>query len=174
MLFFVALKAFVLAHFKIICLNLTYKIYRMKAFQNFSAFQVVRNISLAVAFSATVASCTTMSSSRSKVGSSQANITNTKWTLADDVKGKKPTLNIESGRITGNGGCNSYFGDLMLDPTVGNFSTKNIGSTKMACENMSVESNFFSMLGETTKYVVNGNTLELYKDNLLLLKFTKQ
>ena len=146
----------------------------MKAFQNFSAFQVVRNISLAVAFSATVTSCTTMSSSRSKVGTSQANITNTKWTLADDVKGKKPTLNIESGRITGNGGCNSYFGDLMLDPTVGNFSTKNIGSTKMACENMSVESNFFSMLGETTKYVVNGNTLELYKDSLLLLKFTKQ
>lgn len=155
-------------------LNLTYKIYRMKAFQNFSAVQVVKQVTLALAFSATVASCTTMSSTRSKVGTTQANITNTKWTLADDVKGKKPTLNIESGKITGNGGCNSYFATLMLDPTVGNFSTKDIGSTKMMCDNMSVENNFFSMLGETTKYVVNGNTLELYKDNLLLLKFTKQ
>ena len=145
----------------------------MKAFQNFSAIQVVRNISLAIVVSATIASCSTVATSKSKLGTTQANITNTKWTLADNVKGKKPTLVVESGKITGNGGCNNYFADLMLDPTVGNFSTNNIGATKMACENMSEETNFFSMLSATTKYVVTGNTLELYKDNLLLLKFTK-
>ncbi|MGZ5197981.1 MAG: META domain-containing protein, partial [Kaistella sp.] len=55
-----------------------------------------------------------------------------------------------------------------------NFSAKNVGATKMACENMEVESNFFSMLNEATKYVVSGNTLELYKGNLLLMKFNKQ
>jgi hypothetical protein len=44
----------------------------------------------------------------------------------------------------------------------------------MACQNMEVEDNYFRMLNEATKYVVNGNTLELYKGNLLLLKFIKQ
>lgn len=140
---------------------------------NFPQKNIFRNISLAIFTVATFASCSTMSSSKTKVGTSQVNITNTKWTLADNVKGKKPTLVIESGKLSGNGGCNNYFADLMLDATVGNFSTKNIGSTRKACDNMSEETNYFSMLGAATKYVVVGNTLELYKDNLLLLKFTK-
>lgn len=144
----------------------------MKAAQ-FSKKNIFRNIFLAIFVLATVVSCTTMTTSKSKVGTPQPNIENTKWTLADQVKGKKPTLMIEASKITGNGGCNSYFGELILDRTVGNFSVKNIGSTRMACENMSEETNFLSMLGATTKYVVNGNTLELYKDNLLLLKFNK-
>ncbi len=133
-----------------------------------------QNISLAAILMAIFfASCSSMATSKNRVNSAQVNITNTKWTLADQVKGKKPTLVVDSGKITGNAGCNNYFGELMLDPTVGNFSTKNVGSTRMACDYMSEETNFFSMLGAATKYVVNGNTLELYKDNLLLLKFTK-
>lgn len=132
----------------------------------------MKNIFLALFAAVSIASCTSMSSSR--VGSSQANIANTKWVLADDVAGKKPTLNIESARVTGNGGCNSYFGDLALDPTAGNFTAKNVGATKMACQNMDVESNYFRMLNEVNKYVVNGNVLELYRGNLLLLKFNKQ
>lgn len=144
----------------------------MKAI-HFPQKNIFRNISLAIFTAATIVSCSTMATSKSKVGTPQPNIANTQWTLADNVKGKKPTLMIESARITGNGGCNNYFADLMIDRTVGNFSTKNIGSTKMACDNMSEESNYFSMLGVATKYVVNGTTLELYKDNLLLLKFNK-
>lgn len=132
----------------------------------------MKHIFLALFAAVSIASCTSMSSSR--VGSSQANISNTKWVLADDVSGKKPTLNIESARVTGNGGCNSYFGELALDPTAGNFSAKNVGSTQMACQNMDVESNYFRMLNEVNKYVVNGNVLELYRGNLLLLKFNKQ
>jgi heat shock protein HslJ len=48
-----------------------------------------------------------------------------------------------------------------------------MGSTKMMCSNIGVEQNFMDMMGKANKYVVSGNTLELYKDNLLLLKFTK-
>lgn len=144
----------------------------MKA-MNFSQKNIIKNISLAIFTTATIASCSTMATSKSKLGTEQPNIVNTQWTLADNVKGKKPTLVIEAARITGNGGCNNYFGDVMLDRTVGNFSTKNVGSTRMACNYMSEETNYFSMLGAATKYVVSGNTLELYKDNLLLLKFTK-
>ena len=132
----------------------------------------MKNIFLSIFATVALASCSSLSST--KVGGSQANIAGTKWILADQVKGKIPTLNVEADKITGNGGCNSYFGEVLLDATAGNFSAKNIGSTKMACADMSVESNFFSMLSEVNKYVVSGNTLELYKGNLLLLKFNKQ
>ena len=132
----------------------------------------MKHVFLAIFAAAVMGSCSTMSSS--KVGSSQVNIANTKWILAEQVKGKTPTLNVESNKITGNGGCNSYFGELMLDPTAGNFAVKNVGATKMACQNMEVEDNYFRMLNEATKYVVNANTLELYKGNLLLMKFNKQ
>ena len=144
----------------------------MKAI-HFSQKNIFRNISLAIFTAATIVSCSTVATSKSKVGTPQPNIDNTQWTLADNVKGKKATLVIESAKITGNGGCNNYFADVMIDRTVGNFSTQNIGATKMACPNMSEETNYFSMLGAATKYVVNGTTLELYKENLLLLKFNK-
>ncbi|MCJ8497718.1 META domain-containing protein [Chryseobacterium salipaludis] len=144
----------------------------MKAWTSVSA--PVRHSMAALALATGLFSCTTMGVSRSKVGSSQANISNTQWTLAETLKGKQPTLVIEPGKVTGNGGCNNYFGELLLDPTVGNFEVKNVGATKMACPNLSEESTYFSTLSAANKYVVSGNTLELYKDNLLLLKFTKK
>lgn len=132
----------------------------------------MKNIFLAAFAAVAIASCSSLSTS--KVGTAQPNISNTKWVLADDVAGKKPTLNIESAKVTGSGGCNNYFGGVTLDAKAGNFSVSNVGATKMACQNMEVESNFFSMLNQADKYVVNGNTLELYRGNLLLLKFSRQ
>jgi heat shock protein HslJ len=131
----------------------------------------MKNIFLVLIAVATMISCSTMSSS--KVGGTQANISNTKWNLADIVKGIQPTLNIESGKLNGNSGCNNYFGELSLDATAGNFSVKNVGSTRKACDNMEVENNFLKMLNEADKYVVSENTLELYKGKLLLMKFNK-
>lgn len=122
-----------------------------------------------------MASCSAIPSlGKSKVGASQTNIVNTQWTLADNnLSGKKPTLIVENGKISGNAGCNNYFGNLVLDATAGNFNAEKIGSTRMACDNSASENNFLDMLDEADKYVVTGNTLELYKGNLLLLKFTK-
>ncbi len=106
-------------------------------------------------------------------GGKQPSLVNTKWQLADQVKGKTPTLNIENGKITGNGGCNNYFGNLTADEATGSFSAGSIGATKMACPNMDAEQAFFGMLPKANKYRVSGNSLELYKDGLLLLKFSK-
>ena len=131
----------------------------------------MKNIFLSLFAAATVLSCSTMNTS--KVGKTQPPIKNTSWTLADNVKGTKPTLVIETGKVTGNGGCNNYFGTLSVDTTAGNFSAKELGSTRKMCDNMEVETNFMKMLGEADKYVVNGTMLELYKGNLLLLKFNK-
>ena len=134
----------------------------------------MKNLFLSICAAAVLASCGAMSgSSSSKVGKAQPSLANTKWALADNVKGKIPTLNIDGEKINGNGGCNNYFGTAKVDPATGNFSAGQMGSTKMACDNMSVEQNFMDMVGKANKYVVSGNTLELYKDNLLLLKFNK-
>lgn len=134
----------------------------------------MKNLFLSICTAVVLVSCGTMSSpSASKVGKAQPALTGTKWALADNVKGKIPTLNIESEKITGNAGCNNYFGSAKIDPSSGNFSAGALGSTKMACDNMSVEGNFIDMMGKANKYVVTGNILELYKDNLLLLKFNK-
>ena len=108
-----------------------------------------------------------------KVGKSQASITNTKWVLAERVKGNQPTLHIENDRINGNAGCNNYFGGVEIDAASGKFIPSKMGSTRMACKEMSAESNYLSALGNVNKYVVNGNQLELYKDGLVMLKFTK-
>lgn len=134
----------------------------------------MKNLFLSICTVAFLASCGTMAnSSASKVGKSQPSISATKWVLADNVKGKTPTLNIEGSKVNGNAGCNSYFGTLSTDTSSGSFSASQLGSTRMACDNMSVEQNFMSMMGKVNKYVVSGNTLELYQDNLLLLKFNK-
>lgn len=135
----------------------------------------MKKIFLSLCTAAVLASCGTMSnsSSASKVGKAQPSISNTKWALADNVKGKTPTLQIEGSRVNGNAGCNSYFGTLSTDASSGTFTASQLGSTKMACDNMSVEQNFMTMMGKVNKYVVSGTTLELYQDNLLLLKFNK-
>lgn len=133
----------------------------------------MKNFFLSICAAAVLVSCGAMSGSASKVGTSQPSLANTKWTLADNVKGKVPTLNIEGEKINGNAGCNNYFGTAKLDASTGSFSAGQMGSTRMMCDNMSVEQNFMDMMGKANKYVVSGNTLELYKDNLLLLKFNK-
>ncbi|UOE37177.1 META domain-containing protein [Chryseobacterium oryzae] len=134
----------------------------------------MKNIFLSICTFALLASCgTTKNASAAKVGKEQPSIVNTKWALADNVKGQIPTLQIEGSKINGNSGCNRFFGGVVMDTTSGKFETSGVGSTRMACNNMSVEKNFLDMLQKANKYVVSGDTLELYQDNLLLLKFNK-
>ncbi|WP_265428982.1 META domain-containing protein [Chryseobacterium sp. YIM B08800] len=134
----------------------------------------MKNLFLSICTFAVLASCgTTKNASSSNVGKAQPSIANTKWVLADNVKGQVPTLNVEGSKINGNAGCNRYFGGVTMETASGKFEASQMGSTKMACANMSVEQNFLDMLNKANKYVVSGTTLELYQDNLLLLKFNK-
>ena len=56
----------------------------------------MKNLFLSICAAAVLASCGSMTSaSASKVGKAQPALANTKWTLAETVKGKVPTLNIE-------------------------------------------------------------------------------
>lgn len=131
----------------------------------------MKNTILAFCSFILLASCGAM---KSKVGTAQVSLDNSSWKVTENVKGNAPTLVMDAGRISGNAGCNNYFStQVNIDPTAGNFSVKNIGSTRKMCENMDVESTYLKMLDETTNYIVKDNTLELYKGNLLLLRFTK-
>ncbi|SEH62406.1 META domain-containing protein [Epilithonimonas hominis] len=120
-----------------------------------------------------IVSCTSRLGNSSKLGKTQASITGTQWVLADDIT-NRPTLVIEQNRISGNAGCNNYFSEATIDTSAGNFSAKNIGSKRKMCNNMITETAYLEVLPKVNKYVVTESTLELYKDNLLLLKFTKQ
>ncbi|HAP96030.1 META domain-containing protein [Epilithonimonas hominis] len=120
-----------------------------------------------------IVSCTSRLGNSSKLGKTQASITGTQWILADDIT-NRPTLVIEQNRISGNAGCNNYFSEATIDTSAGNFSAKNIGSTRKMCNNMITETAYLEVLPKVNKYVVTESTLELYKDNLLLLKFTKK
>lgn len=133
----------------------------------------MKKLFLTTILALTLVSCTSRLGNASKLGKNQAPITGTQWVLADDVA-NRPTLLIEQNRISGNAGCNNYFSDATIDTSAGNFSVKAIGSTRKMCNNMTTETTYLSVLPEVNKYVVTETTLELYKDNLLLLKFNKQ
>lgn len=132
----------------------------------------MKNIFLSIFAIIILASCSSVATSK-KLGSSQPSIAGTNWVLSDNVKGNTPSMKIENGKITGNSGCNNYSGELILNAANGGFSAGNVATTRKMCDNMNVESNFLQMLSQTNKYVVNGITLELYKDNLLLMKLNK-
>ena len=133
----------------------------------------MKNFFLAISAVAVLVSCSSVSTS-SKAGKSQANVVDTSWTLAEQVKGEVPTLKFEAGRVSGNAGCNTYFGEATLEASSGTFKAGELASTKKMCPNISVEQNYLKMLSEVNRYVVNGTVLELYKDNLLLMNFNKK
>lgn len=133
----------------------------------------MKNFLLALLAFITVWSCTAIGTV-SKVGSKQPSIYNTQWIVQDGGSSPAATLLIEDNRIAGNAGCNSYFGSLTLNPNTGGFQASQIGATKKACPDMTGEANFLSVLDNANHYVVNGSVLELYKDNLLLVRFTKR
>ena len=81
-----------------------------------------------------------------------------------NLEGRVPHIifNIEGNRISGNGGCNSFFGGF--ETKAGNRITfSQIGATQMACQNLETESEFFKVLESADNYFVDGDKLVLNK-----------
>lgn len=74
-----------------------------------------------------------------------------------------------SGRISGKAGCNRYFGKILFDQA--RISISGVGSTQMACADSELESLYLKHLSAVNRYQLNGNNLQLYKDQELLLQF---
>ncbi|RYF16918.1 MAG: META domain-containing protein [Flavobacteriales bacterium] len=102
----------------------------------------------------------------------------TKWELSE-WPGKtlptaaKATLNISGGnKIGGKSFCNSYGGNAVINGNAIQFSK--IFRTKMYCEAVGdAENKYYADLEKVTAGKVSGNKLYLYKDETLLLVFSK-
>lgn len=106
----------------------------------------------------------------------KTNLENSQWVLEDNniVNSNEITLSIEKGKISGNASCNNYFGNLHYEASTNKFSINNLGVTRMHCPKMSTENNFLGILEKVNKYQLKQDYLELYKDQILLLKFKKK
>lgn len=82
-------------------------------------------------------------------------------------------LDTRETRVNGFAGCNGFFGNYELK--AGNRITfSKMGSTLMACPNLSTEQELLKVLETADNYVVSGNTLELNKARMApLARFVK-
>jgi len=102
----------------------------------------------------------------------------TKWELSE-WPGKtlptaaKATLNISGGnKIGGKSFCNSYGGSAVINGNAIQFSK--IFGTKMYCEAVGdAENKYYADLEKVTAGKVSGGKLYLYKDETLLLVFSR-
>lgn len=88
---------------------------------------------------------------------------------------KKPTLvfDLKENKISGNGGCNNYFGPIKIE---GNkISIGDLVSTKMFCEGVE-EHAFLMKLKEINRFYAteDGKSLSLFKGDLIIMQFTKK
>ncbi len=86
------------------------------------------------------------------------------------VGSKKPHLRFDTERVSGNDGCNNFFGGYTLNED--NLKFGLLGSTRMACPHIEgFEMVFNKMLSMTTRYHISGNRLDLFEDEKLLASF---
>ena len=92
--------------------------------------------------------------------------------ILNDNDTKEPHFELKSpdNRITGNGGCNGFGGTYIL--TKGNgIRITNLISTKMACVEITYESEFLNVLAKADNYFVKGDSLLLNINDKVLAKF---
>lgn len=89
-------------------------------------------------------------------------------------KGKKPyflKLNSKDGKFSAFAGCNAIMGSYVM-PSANILAFFEVGLTRMACPNMKLETNFFTMLEKTNSYLLDKETLTLFgKGKLILARF---
>lgn len=94
-----------------------------------------------------------------------------KITVKQQAKEAHVVLKTEENQITGNGGCNSFFGTYQLLPG-DRIQISPLGSTKMACLNDNVEDEFLKILAIADNYTIKNDTLSLNKARMApLAKF---
>ena len=80
-----------------------------------------------------------------------------------EVFGKEAYIRFDTkDSITGNLGCNSFFGSFTTQDK--NISFENVGSTKMMCPNMKTEDAFANVLQNTKTYEIKGETLNFFDE----------
>lgn len=94
--------------------------------------------------------------------------------VEDVFKGKTPsmTVDFDTKRISGNGGCNRFNGSFTLES--GMFSAPNLASTMMMCPFENRESEFHAALAKSSKVtILNSNKLTLENEGKVIAEFVK-
>ena len=101
------------------------------------------------------------------------------WVLTDindrSLEGilKRPRLELfpSDNRMGGNGSCNDLFGNIKTTAQTIHFSK--MGSTKMYCSEMDMETEFLKTLALVNQYQIKGLKLYLLVDKKVVLVFQK-
>ena len=115
------------------------------------------------------------------------NLENRRWVLRelnskavtskDNTKEMFILFNTQDNTYGGSGNCNSMNGMYTVQDEM--ISIHAMASTRMACPNMEIESEYFNMLTKATRYELKKNreggvdkeTLLLYQDKIIIAKF---
>ena len=118
--------------------------------------------------------------SSGKSTTNSASLEGTEWVLETmnstgviSLDDNNVTLKLdETGKISGKGSCNSFFGSYKTDGSALSFGE--IGSTKMMCDDMQIETDYFAALKKTDKYEIKSGKLNLYSASKIILVFKKK
>lgn len=80
-------------------------------------------------------------------------------------------INAESSSAAGQAPCNRYSCSYDQDNEKIKFGT--ITSTKMACDDLGKESEYYSMLKDATKFIITGDKLTLFNGSKAVAEFIK-
>ena len=120
-----------------------------------------------------VFSCGVLNNENKKIETPTAQknqLTNAKWILNDSDIGKGIYLSFTQDSFSGFGGCNTVGGEYRKDQY--NIEFSSVISTKKYCQSSSsAEFSFLNLLERVNRYQIRGNTLSMFRDNILLLKF---
>ncbi|MGY6562508.1 MAG: META domain-containing protein [Luteibaculaceae bacterium] len=108
------------------------------------------------------------------------------WRLSKLEGGKKPlellfpngfpdiTFDLDQQRISGNNGCNSYFGKFKANIAEGDFALQGpLGATRMYCEEVA-DDLFMQILENVTRFDIQENQLTVYNKQTVLAVFSRE
>jgi heat shock protein HslJ len=73
------------------------------------------------------------------------------------------SFNLEEGKVTGNAGCNNFFGSLKINKDV--MVINQTGSTRRMCPDMKMEDLFFINIAKVKYFSLQNETLNLQSEN---------
>ena len=90
---------------------------------------------------------------------------------------KKPTISFDSkeNKVSGNNGCNQYFGSLKVEGNKINFKDAKMGMTMMACPGQG-ENVYMKTLEKVDSYSISqdGKSLNFSMGDIVMMRFQKQ
>jgi heat shock protein HslJ len=118
-----------------------------------------------ILFSLLIASC------RNSRNNSATAITEYNWKLIElngerisTTGAREPFIVFQpkDNKVNGNAGCNNFFGNYQINGE--QITISNVGATKMACQNMQLETSFFQLLQTPLTFSISENDL-IFKNN---------